>query len=60
MNNLGVTSYWLAYWGCTAGTMGMGALVMICTPVGMLTERLVLVRIAPRLSDRLWDRFNPE
>lgn len=56
---IGVTSYWLAYWGCTAGTMGAGALVLICTPVGMLTESIVMIRIAPGIAERIWARANP-
>lgn len=56
---IGVTTFWISYWGCVGGTMGAGlALSVICTPVAMLTERLVLIRIAPGIAERIWARNN--
>lgn len=54
------TSYWLAWGACVGATWGAGAIGMICSPVGQLTEKLVLVTVAPRVSYRIWDRANPE
>lgn len=53
------TSYWLAWGACVGATWGAGAIGALCSPVGMLTEKVVLVTVAPRLSNRIWDRKNP-
>lgn len=55
---IGVTSYWLAWGVCTGATWGAGAITFICTPVGMVTERVVLVSVAPKISDFVWDHYN--
>lgn len=54
----GVVSYWLAWAACQYATAGTGWFV-VCTPVGTLVENAVERRIAPRVSDRIWDRTNP-
>lgn len=54
----GVASYWIAWGTCTGATWGMGAVTMLCSPVGMLTEKVVVVYVGPRLSDRVWDKSN--
>jgi hypothetical protein len=53
----GVISFWLAYSGCCAATWGTG-FVFFCTPVGMVAEHVMIVYIAPGLSDRVYDRAN--
>lgn len=54
------TSYWLAWGGCVGATWGAGAIGMICSPVGMLTEKVVLATVAPKVSARIWARNNVE
>lgn len=52
------SSYWLAWGGCVGATWGLGIVGFACTPVGSLTETIVLATVAPRLSLRIWDRNN--
>ena len=54
----GALSYWTAWGVCTGATWGMGAVVFICSPIGMIAERVMEVRIAPDLSDKIWERYN--
>jgi hypothetical protein len=54
----GALSYWTAWSVCTGATWGMGAVVFICSPIGMVAERVVVTKIAPDLSDKIWDRYN--
>lgn len=54
----GVIAYWTAWGLCTGATWGMGAVVFICSPIGMVAERVVENKIAPDLSDKIWDRYN--
>lgn len=54
----GVVGYWSAWSICTGATWGAGAIVFICTPTGMLTERVTVNRIAPPISDRIYNRYN--
>jgi hypothetical protein len=51
----GVVAYWLVWGGCTAATWGAGWAV-ICTPAAMIAERLVLTRVAPRWTNKVWAR----
>lgn len=53
------TSWWLSWGACVGATWGAGAIGMICTPIGDVTERIVLMTVAPRLSYRIWDKKNP-
>lgn len=56
---IGVTTFWGTYWACVGGTIGVGlALSFVCTPAAMLTERLVLIRVAPGIAERIWTRAN--
>jgi hypothetical protein len=52
------TSWWLSWGACVGATWGAGAIGMICSPIGDLTEKLVLVTVAPKISYRIWDRNN--
>jgi hypothetical protein len=54
------TSYWIAWGSCVGATWGAGAIGMICSPVGTLTEKVVLATVAPKISYRIWDRANAE
>lgn len=51
----GTLSYWLAWAACTGGTWGLG-IGIICTPVGMASEHIMITYIAPDWSDRFLDR----
>ncbi len=55
---LGVCAYWLAWGACTGATWGMGAVTLICTPIGMVSEKAMLELFAPRIAARIWDRRN--
>jgi hypothetical protein len=55
----GVASYWISWALCTGATWGMGAVSFLCSPIADLTERIVCATVAPRLSNRIWDRSNP-
>lgn len=55
----GVAAYWVAWATCTGATWGMGAVAMLCSPVGMLTEKFVVVYVGPKLSAKVWARANP-
>lgn len=54
----GALSYWTAWGVCTGATWGLGAVVFICSPIGMIAERVVEEKIAPEMSDKIWDRYN--
>jgi hypothetical protein len=54
----GVISYWITWGVCVGATFGAGAVTFICSPIGMLAERVVVTRVAPPLSDKIWDRAN--
>ena len=54
----GALSYWTAWGVCTGATWGLGAVVFICSPIGMVAERVVETRVAPDLSDKIWERYN--
>jgi hypothetical protein len=54
----GALGYWTAWGVCTGATWGLGAVIFICSPVGMVAERVVETRIAPDLSDKIWERYN--
>lgn len=54
----GVLSYWTAWGICTGATWGAGAITFICSPVGMIAERVMVLKIAPDLSDEIWERAN--
>lgn len=54
----GVVSYWLAWGVCTGATWGAGAITFVCTPVGMVAEKVMLKTAAPKISDRVWDHYN--
>lgn len=55
---MGVCAYWLTWIGCTAGTWGMGAVTMICTPLSMVAEEAMVTFFAPDVAHRIWDRRN--
>lgn len=52
----GVVAYWSVFVGCEAVFWGSD-ITLICTPAAMIAERVVLKRIAPRWSDRVWARL---
>jgi hypothetical protein len=54
----GALSYWTAWGVCTGATWGLGAVIFICSPIGMIAERVVETKIAPDLSDKIWERYN--
>jgi hypothetical protein len=54
----GALGYWTAWGVCTGATWGLGAVVFICSPIGMVAERVVETKIAPDLSDKIWERYN--
>ena len=51
----GVVTYWGTVLSCWVFTSGIGS--FFCSPLGMLTERLMVRYIAPGLSDRIYDTF---
>ncbi len=53
----GVVAYWSVWATCTVATWGAGAITMICSPAGMLGERLMVRYIAPPLADDGWRIF---
>jgi len=53
----GALSYWVTWGVCVGATWGAGIL-FICAPVGMIVERVIETRVAPPLSDKIWDRAN--
>lgn len=55
----GVVAYWTTYAVCVGATWGAGAIAFICTPIGDVAEKIMVKSIAPPLSDRVYDRFNP-
>lgn len=54
----GVVAYWAVWTACEAATWGTGWFV-VCMPAGMIIERGTEVLISPRISDKIWDKFNP-
>ncbi len=53
----GALSYWVTWGVCVGATYGAGML-FLCTPAGLIAERVMENRIAPDLSDRIWERAN--
>lgn len=51
---LPVVTYWVADIGCMFGTVGIGAL--LCGPVAGLAEIACANTVAPKVSDRVFDR----
>ena len=54
----GALGYWTAWGVCTGATWGLGAVVFICSPIGMIAERVIEQRIAPDMADKIWERYN--
>lgn len=54
----GSLTYWSAYIACSVITYGQGAIFLICTPIGTVCEKVMVIHIAPGLSDRIWHRIN--
>lgn len=52
----GVITYWSIFFGCEFATAGSGW-IFICTPAGAAGEHIMQHRIAPGLSDRIYDRI---
>lgn len=48
-------SYWVLYGACGAATMGTG-FIYGCGLAGAISEKLVAMFVAPRLSDFIWDK----
>jgi hypothetical protein len=51
----GIVAYWVTDLACTAGTYGT-AYALVCSPIGDLAEELVSRVIAPRFSDKFWNK----
>ena len=54
----GVATYWSVQAGCSAGTAGVG-IIVICGVAARGAERVMVKRIAPKISNRIYDRANP-
>lgn len=54
----GALSYWVTWGACVGATWGAGAVTFICAPMGMIVERVVETKIAPPLSDKIWENAN--
>ena len=54
----GVCAYWTAYIACSVLTYGAGAAFLLCSPVAVALEVLVVNHIAPPISDRVYYRWN--
>jgi hypothetical protein len=52
----GVVSYWGVWAACQAATWGGGWFV-VCTPAGMIAERVTVKWVAPPLTDDAWRVF---
>lgn len=52
-----VVIYWTVWAGCEAATWGLGW-ALVCAPAAYLSERVDERRIAPRISDWIWTRYN--
>lgn len=50
----GVVSYWVSWAICCGATWGAGAIGLICSPISLGCEFIVMKAIAPRISDRFW------
>ncbi len=53
----GVVGYWLVWGACEGATYGTGW-ILICTPAGTLAEVLIEKLVAPKASDKFWERNN--
>jgi hypothetical protein len=53
----GVITYWSVQASCTIGTSGIGLLI-ICSIASRSAEKIMLNKIAPKLSDRIYDNAN--
>lgn len=49
----GVLAYWTTWAVCSGVTAGLATL-LVCGPLGMAAEYLMVTRLAPGLSDRIW------
>ena len=56
----GAVSYWLTTVSCSAASWGMGWVTYVCSYAGWGVEYVVMKRFAPRWSDRVYFRANPE
>ncbi len=54
----GCIAYWASYWACVAVTYGSGAIAMICSPIGVVVEYVMVNYIAPPLSDMVYKKAN--
>ena len=54
----GVAAYWIGWGACMGATWGTGW-GLICTPVGQLSEKIVVARVGPKLGLKIWTRNNP-
>lgn len=54
----GILGYWTAWGVCTGATYGAGSITFICSPIGSICERVIKNKIAPPMSDSIWDSAN--
>lgn len=53
----GVVAYWATWATCVGLTWGAGAITFICGPIAEVSKYIVVKKIAPPLSDRIYIRF---
>jgi hypothetical protein len=53
----GLVTYWVVDMACEAITYGSGWF-LICTPIGDISEKVMVLYIAPGLSDRIYKKAN--
>lgn len=54
----GVVAYWVTWGACEVATYGTGWF-LVCTPAGDLVEDAIEKWVAPKLSNRIYERANP-
>ena len=53
----GVTTYWSVQTACSIGTSGIGML-LVCQVASLAAEKVMVKKIAPKISDKIYDRAN--
>ena len=53
----GAVSYWITWSVCVGATWGAGAITFLCGPIAEVSKYIVVKRIAPTLSDKIYTHY---
>ena len=54
----GAVGFWTSWLGCSAASWGAGAVTYACSYVGWAVEWIIMKRVAPKWSDKIYQKYN--